>query len=364
MRTATSLLVIALMCTSCYVRIGGSRSSVKYNDEIDFETFIRPVENGLEDGYYPSKFQIISGTEGIIAGYNGENTAIFVTSDGGKNWQKKAQFPNVYCESLQNSRDRAYCHLYSTETLGNQRIMSSEGDYSIWETILEDEHTIKNFKAFGNGVLMAQIPVPETNSTVSGRKYYSVLSKDYGKTWQKTEPYLNLPRTLSYTAEDVIYVPDSTVSEIARFNPVTFQNDTIYNSRELIIEIVGGQDIVGLWEGHRTNFYQISGNQMKFLSSIYDRRHPLRNYTPDELHQYGDTLYTIITPLTYMGKRTTYISTDKAQTWREVNAGKATDEQYNPRVTIYHKDRIVSYCVVEKDGRRQDYIRIIRPKVD
>ena len=65
-----------------------------------------------------------------------------------------------------------------------------------------------------------------------------------------------------------------------------------------------------------------------------------------------------------------FASTDRARTWTRVSTKSEIDNQLdsvwtpegNAWFMAWYKDRMVSYCVGYKDGKRQDFIKVIRPK--
>lgn len=94
---------------------------------------------------------------------------------------------------------------------------------------------------------------------------------------------------------------------------------------------------------------------------------PFRNYIPSEIYQYGDVVYTKVIPLTYKSKASFFISIDRARSWTKINFRSDFEnklDKVEPFVDdwpmVGYKDRMVSYCVGYKDGKRQDLIKVIR----
>ena len=366
MRKSIILLLLAVpLFVSCYVRING-RPKVrnKVVVEMDVKTYL--VDLGIDDDYYPTKLLIDSDMQGILAAYDGEGTAFFATSDGGKTWEKKGVIKDVMCNLIQKCDDVIYCHFFNVNNLDEECVLSSKDNGETWNTVLKSEHSIYKFNAFKGGVLVALMIVPETINTTFKQEYYLIMSVNHGKDWKDLRPYMvnNLKSTeICFIDNSVIYTC-AKENDVIKFNLITFQSDTIYRSRKLLTSLTGGEDVIGIWEGHRANFYRITKDTTVFMSSIWNPKERLRNYIPHEVYQFEDTIYTYIIELTYNGKHQNYISTDRAKTWSKVNFETPMDEEYATKSTAKtgHKDRIIFYCVGEKDGQRQDFIKIIRPK--
>ena len=63
------------------------------------------------------------------------------------------------------------------------------------------------------------------------------------------------------------------------------------------------------------------------------------------------------------------MSVDRARTWCKINAVSDFEKELDEVEPLSgdwpmagYKDRMVSYCVGCKDGKRQDFIKVIKPK--
>ena len=368
MRKSIILLLLAVpLFVSCYVRING-RPKVrnKVVTEMDVKTYL--VDLRIDNGYYPTKLLIDSDLSGVLAAYNRKGTAFFATSDGGKTWEKKGVIKDVMCDLIQKCDDVIYCHIFNVNNLDEEYVLSSKDNGKTWNTVLKSEHSIYKFNAFKGGVLVALMIVPETINTTFKQEYYLIISVNHGKDWKDLRPYMvnNLKDydKICFTNNSVIYTSGVKETNVIKFNPTTFISDTIYCSKEFQTTLTGGEDIIGIWEGHKANFYRITKDSTMFISSIWNPKERLRDYIPYQIHQFGDVVYTNISELRYNGKNQDYISTDKAKTWSKVNFETPMDEEYATMsmAKTGYKDRIIFYCVGEKDGKRQDFIKVIRPK--
>lgn len=364
-----SILLLFLtmpLFVSCNIRISEKpKTENTAVIEMDMNTYL--VDLGIDDDYYPTELLIDSDMDGVLAAYDGKGTAFFVTSDGGKTWEKRGVIKDVMCKFIQKSEGVIYCHFFNINNLDEECVLSSKDNGKTWNTVLKSEHMIYRFNALKGGILVALVIDPETIDTIFEQEYYLITTVNHGKDWKDLRPYMvnNLKSTeLCFIDNSVIYTSWAKENNVIKFNLITFQSDTIYRSKELMSGLLGGEDVIGIWEGHRANFYRVTKDSTIFMSSIWNPKARLRNYIPHEVYQFEDVVYTYIIELTYNGKHQNYISTDRAKTWSKINFDTTMDEEYATRSSAKtgYKDKIIFYCVGEKDGKRQDFIKVIKPK--
>ena len=133
--------------------------------------------------------------------------------------------------------------------------------------------------------------------------------------------------------------------------------------------IASEEDILGIWNGKRADYFRIEGDSAVFMSRIKFKG-ALTDHIPDRIYQHGNIIYTsVLVPGREPDVRM-FISTDHARSWTQVDTKCSMDKEYDRVWTPVgdawfmagYDDFMVSYCVGEKDGQRQDFIKIIRPK--
>lgn len=361
--TKKVLLVVflTLVCSSCYIRTGLS-TVAGYGTDVNWEIETYPVESGIGDGYGPNKMLVYSDTCGLLAAFNGDETSFYVTSNCGKNWKRRGSVGNLLCRSIAKSKDRFYGCFLSTDPNNGGVIMMSNDVGKTWETILDNRNGIFRFDVQDDGTLVALLTLDEG--------YAILCSVDGGQNWMTSPSSVTRSIVtfgqLSFLSDGVIY---SSKDKVVVMNPASFVTDTIHSSKGLMSDVVSGEDVIGIWEGHRANYYRLIGKHAGLVSSIWDIRRPFRNYIPAEIYQYGDVVYTKIIPLTYKARTSLLMSVDRARTWSVINVESDFEKELDavePSASDWpmagYKDKMLSYCVGYKDGKRQDFIKIIRPK--
>ena len=358
-----TLLVVflAFACSSCCIRT--DRSAVAgLGTDVDLEIDAYPVESGIGEKYGPNKMSVYSDTCGLLAAFNGDETSFFLTSDCGKTWTKRGSVDNLLCRSIAKSGDRFYGCFLSTNPNDGGVIMSSDDVGKTWRTILDNKNGIFQFDVQDDGTLIALLTLDEG--------YAILCSVDGGQNWIPSPSSVTRSIVafgqLSFLRDRMVY---SSKDKVVVMDPVSFVTDTIHSSRGLMSGVVSGEDVIGIWEGHRANYYRFKGKHADFVSSIWNIKNPFRNYIPAEIYQYGNVVYTKIIPLTYKARTSLFLSLDRASTWTEINVVSDFEKELDmvePSANDWpmtgYKDMMVSYCVGYKDGKRQDFIKVIRPK--
>ena len=366
MRTATSLLIIALMCTSCHIRKNSDDKG-----QARYEILEYPIENGIGEDYYPSELKAYDDERWILSARHVSwgRTAFFETSNAGKDWEKKSSDNEKgFYENLCVGKDgRLYCsspHGFGEDTKTHDRILSSDNAGESWITLCEFNEEIEGLTVNDGGVFVQIFKKTGPKSTRS-----IMVSDDGCNSW----------RTLVKDNHLASHFGDNIVADLARenrhlivsVNTKTQDLDTIRNNCQTTNQVIAGEDIIGIWNGRRADYYRIVKDTAVYMSRIrYDL--PRTSHVPTQIHQHGDIVYTSVLVPSDMSRIEMFISTDRAKSWTQVNTNNSFSHEYDnvwtPAGSAWfmagYKDRIVSYCVVEKDGQRQDFIRIIRPKVD
>ncbi len=355
------MVFLTTACSSCYNRIGQG-GLAGFGADVNWEIEAYPVENGIGEEYGPNKMLVYSDTCGLLAAFNGDETSFYLTSDCGLTWMKMGSVDNLLCRFIAKYGELFYGCFISTDSNDGGVIMVSDDVGRTWETILDNKNGIFRFDVQDDGTLVALLTLYEG---------YSILcSVDGGQKWKPSPSSVTRSIVtfgqLSFLSEGMIY---SSKDKVIVMNPVSFATDTIYSGKGLMSGVVAGEDVIGLWEGHRANYYRLKGKHADPVSSIWNIRKPFRNYIPAEIYQYGDVVYTKVIPLTYKSKASLFISMDRARTWTEINLDNDYEkklEKVEPSSNDWpmagYKDRMVSYCVGYKDGKRQDFIKVIRPE--
>ena len=363
------ILIIFLLC-SC----GFNRNAVhQAESEYDIETY--PVNEGLDERYVPDKLLICSESKWIMSAWNMDENrkTFFLSEDKGCSWKHKSDFEKWwYCEALVYDGGAVYCSLRDmncdNETIRSGKIRRSADFGESWDELCVFDAEIKHLLVQDStiAVQLCNITKKETKKTVD-IKYSINISNDLGKSWRELE----LPNTftLDFSIDKIILRFYNDNEHLYVITPEQQHIDTILRESSSIVNVVKGEDVIGVWEGHRANFYKVEDGGLSLRSSVRDVLKPGRNQIPAEIYQYGDVVYTKIIPLTYDAKMTTLMSTDGAKTWRRVDLScpfeKQLDSTYIPDRNwpmAGYKESMVSYCVGYRDGRRQDYIKILRPK--
>ncbi len=136
-----------------------------------------------------------------------------------------------------------------------------------------------------------------------------------------------------------------------------------------VTNVVRGDDIVGLTNGGSADYFRIIYCVANFYSRI-QYKGSFVNHTPVQIYQYDGVVFTkvLVPGLSSMSRM--FFSADRARSWAPVSTRAEIDNQldsvWTPEGDAWfmagYEDRMVSYCVGYKDGKRQDFIKIIRPK--
>ena len=361
-RLLVILIAVPLLC-SC----GGNHREKPYGMVNDIEVKAFFVKSGIGGNDYPKDLLILSDSVALLSTVNDVGTSFFSSFDKGETWKKTGTVKGfLFFGNFVEHNGTIYSKFISSMAESSYEcVMKSENKGLSWKCILENDEGIDEFRVLESGAMTAVLWRKD--------RYSLQISKDSGGKWYSVYDFSNSDNTC-VIGNKIMFLPNSHVGKILMIDINSsdidiFKIDTLYTSDQLLISIKGGEDIVGIWEGHRANFYKVEDGGLSLRSSVRDVLKPGRNQIPAEIYQYGDVVYTKIIPLTYDAKMTTLMSTDGAKTWRRVDLScpfeKQLDSTYIPDRNwpmAGYKESMVSYCVGYRDGRRQDYIKILRPK--
>lgn len=374
-RIILPLLAVAMAVSSCHFRFGGS-GVARLDADVDLELYAYPVESGIGDRYSPLNLLLCSDEKWVLTARDIEDSgcAFFITSDKGKNWECRSWFEdNWMCGEIVMDKESLYCFFNDLDriaetTVKSGKIMRSDDYGDTWtELVVFDgnvEHLIVN-----DGVIAVQLCVV---SDKSGNRNFEVthsirISDDDGLNWRElrlTEPFVSSFSDGNIAAKE--YGDSDKLLEISLSGLCT---DTIHCSFKSAVQIVRGEDIVGVWNGGKADYFRIAGKTLTFASRIeYGSR--LSDYIPEHIYQYGDLVYTSVLHPGLNQSEKMFVSNDRGKSWATVSTESEVDRQldrvWTPDGDAWfmagYKDRMVSYCVGYKGDRRQDFIKVVRPK--
>lgn len=332
------------------------------------------AETSLEGDYCPSRMLILHDVYVIAAwSINEQATAFFVSSDGGLNWGKTAIFKYWMCETLKNEEDLIYCGGYDTRQTGvtvkcgkvfcSKDFGATWNDYGVFDGVVED------VQMYGPSVMVVQMYSVNKNEDTGTLKSKGVrlITNDGGETWTTLDE-TNGCNEIVLSERDVLAVFWNGTGTVVRINPKERMADTVRNM-PVVTQLIQGEDVIGGWNRKCADYFRLSGDSALFVSRIR-YKNAMADHIPERIYQYGDVVYTmVLTPGANETARM-FVSVDRARTWSHVRTETPIDAQFD---TVYtptgnawfmagYKDRMVSYCVGYKGGRRQDFIKVVKPK--
>lgn len=364
MKRATTLLIITLMCTSCHIR-----RNVGEQGQAGYEILEYYAENGIGEDYYPSELRAYDEDRWIMSArhVSGNRTAFFENYNAGKDWEKKSSEneKGLYENICVGTDGRLYCsspHGFGEDAKPHDRILSSDNAGGSWETLCDFNDDIERLTVNAGGVFVQIFQRTDSNSTHS-----IIVSDDGCKSWRTLVNYNHLA---SHFGENI--VADITRENghlIVSINTKTQSLDTIRNNCLTPNQVVAGDDITGIWNGRSAEYYRIVKDTAVYMSRIrYDL--PRTSHVPTQIHQCGDIVFTSVLVPSDKSRIEMFISNDRAKSWTQINTNSPFSQEYdsvwtpvgNAWFMVGYKDRMMSYCVGKRNGHRQDFIKILRPK--
>lgn len=369
MKKATTLLIITLMCTSCHIR-----RNVGEQGQAGYEILEYYVENGIGEDYYPSKLLICDEERWVMSTrHEGEHSSTFyTTSDGGKNWEKGYDSGgNWICDNLVIDSGTLDCSLRDEGrngvTVKSGRIISST-DYGVtWKDLFLLDAEVRQLLVTNRIIGLQLYSASEKAGQKTYDIKYSIELSDSNNIFHSITSLDNSSPT-SFS-RDRIAVGLNNENMILSFNPLTERIDSIIGSFKIINQIRYGEDILGVWNRKTADYFRIIGDSAHFVSRI-KFQDASSDHIPDCIHQHGDIVYTSVYVPGMQPDVRMFISTDRAKSWTQVSAKGPISNEYDQvwtpvganRFMAGYKEQVVSYCVGERNGHRQDFIKILRPK--
>ena len=366
MKRTIILILLTLTCGSCYVKHTGTPAG--------YEIIEYPVENGIGTEYHPSRLLLCDNNKWILSASHKQekSSTFFTTSDGGRNWEKKFSPGGGWnCNNIVIQDSILYCSFYDLVrrgvTVNRGRVMSSTDFGSTWKDHLLLNDEVQQLLVADQTIAVQLLSVSKRD----GKKTYDIgYSIVFSHGDDKIHCLHSLDNAFSYSfSQDKIAVDVNNGDYILIINPATEKIDSVRNNFKTAYKFIYGEDILGVWNGKRADYFRIEGDSAVFMSRIKFKG-ALTDHIPDRIYQHGNIIYTsVLVPGREPDVRM-FISTDHARSWTQVDTKCSMDKEYDRVWTPVgdawfmagYDDFMVSYCVGEKDGQRQDFIKIIRPK--
>ena len=360
---------LALLLFSC-------QGSIKQSGSV-YEILSFPVENGIAETDYPVGLLMMSNKDAVLIARSKNTypeilTSLYKSVDEGRNWAKVFTTKDWKAEHLEERDGIIYIanNAASTEKEQRSEILYSKDTGRTWQTLKHFGSKLLVIKPMEQSGMVAYQSSEDT-SEYSKISYKCLVSSQKSPEWE--DAHIDMcagPNLTSLSKDKLIY----TAGFPYRIFQVSFGDltkDTL-RIRPLICPsqiIASEEDIFGIWNGKRADYFRIAGDSAVFVSRIRFKG-ALTDHIPDRIYQHGDIVYTsVLVPGREPDVRM-FISTDRARSWTQVDTKGPIDKEYDRVWTPVgeawfmagHNDFMVSYCLGEKDGRRRDFIKIIRPK--
>lgn len=366
------LVFLVLACSSCYIRIGERKAPTQDNLILDAYS----VDNGIGDRYIPCEMAICSDDMWVLSVWNMTDSCntFFLSVDNGVNWKMLSSLDKKWtCENVLVDNDIIYCSALNQDRIGKTTVNAGKIFRSIdygesWEELFVFDAYVEHMMVVDSSLAVQLCSVTE----VDGKDVYDVehtiqISNDLGKTW-RVYTFGNL-YVSSFSSDKITVAVGGRRESILEIIPERQIIDTISSDSKMITNVVRGDDIVGLTNGGSADYFRIIDGVANFYSRI-QYGGPFVNHTPVRIYQYDSIVFTKVLVPGLNSTSKMFASIDRARTWTQVSAKSEIDNQldsvWTPEGNAWfmagYKDRMVSYCVGYKDGKRQDFIKVIRPK--
>lgn len=366
------LVFLVLACSSCYIRIGERKAPTQDNLILDAYS----VDNGIGDRYIPCEMAICSDDMWVLSVWNMTDSCntFFLSVDNGVNWEMLSSLDKKWtCENVLVDNDIIYCSALNQDRIGKTTVNAGKIFRSIdygesWEELFVFDAYVEHMMVVDSSLAVQLCSVTE----VDGEDVYDVehtiqISNDLGKTW-RGYTFGNF-YVSSFSSDKITVAVGGRRESILEIIPERQIIDTISSDSKMITNVVRGDDIVGLTNGGSADYFRIIDGVANFYSRI-QYGGPFVNHTPVRIYQYDSIVFTKVLVPGLNSTSKMFASIDRARTWMRVSAKSEIDNQldsvWTPEGNAWfmagYKDRMVSYCVGYKDGKRQDFIKVIRPK--
>ena len=369
MKRTIILILLTLTCGSCYVKHTGTPAG--------YEIIEYPVENGIGTEYHPSRLLLCDNNKWILSASHKQekSSTFFTTSDGGRNWEKTFSPGGGWnCNNIVIQDNILYCSFHDLVrrgvTVNRGRVMSSTDFGSTWKDHLLLDDEVQQLLVADQTIAVQLLSVSKRD----GKKTYDIaysIGFSHGDD-NIISLFPGLDSTFSsYFSQNNIVVGLYKNNAVIIIDPITEEIDSIRHNLKHVNHMIYGEDILGVWNGKLADYFRIAGDSAHFVSRIKFQG-PFSDHIPDKLYQHGDVVYTSVLVPGMKPEVRMFISTDHAKSWTRVYTkgpmDKECDSVWTPvganRFMAGYDDFVVSYCVSEKDGQRQDFIKIIKPKAE
>ncbi len=366
------LVFLVLACSSCYIRIGGRKAPTQEYVILDAYS----VEKGIGERYSPCELVICSEDMWVLSVWdmNESCNAFFLTADKGINWVMLSSLDKEWtCENMLMDNDIIYCSARNQGRIGKTtvkagKIFRSQDYGKSWEEMFVFDAYVEHLMVVDSTLAVQLCAVTEVDEEdIYDVEHTIHISNDMGKTWN-CYGFGNF--YVSYFSSDRITVAvGGKYESMLEIIPERQTVDTIRNDSQMVTNVVRGVDIVGLANGGSADYFRIIDGVANLYSRI-QYEGPFVNHTPVQIYQYDSVVLTKVLVPGLNSTSKMFASTDRARSWTPVSTRTEIDHQldsvWTPEGDAWfmagYKDRMVSYCVGYKDGKRQDFIKVIRPK--
>lgn len=335
------------------------------------------VQNGISETDYPVGLTLMSPQEAVLVArvkntYPHIQTKLYKTADGGKNWEKVFSTMDWNADKIEERDGVLYVSNTKDLTAKAQtsEILSSKDTGRTWQKVIGFDSkllAVKAIEASGIAVYLSS----DNEKTSKGQTVYRLLVNN-----QDNEGWKDAGIDKSAGPNSICLSEKSAMCSagypyrIFRIGYKDLTKDTLV-LKNLICpyQIIAGEDIIGIWNGKRADYFRVSGDSAAFMSRIRFRG-SLTDHIPDRIHQCGDIVYTSVLVPGAQPDARMFISTDRAKSWTQIKTECPLDKEYDrvwtPEGSSWfmaaYKDKMFSYCLGEKDGKRMDFIKTIQPK--
>lgn len=363
------IFLLAMALSSCWIRTGERRRN---EGQTDFEVKAYYVESGIGNRYRPWKLLLCSNEEWVLVAWDLDEprNTFFFTSDRGINWVYCSELDvNFVCEEILADNDVLYCSVRDyNRVLNSSKILQSK-DYGFnWTDLFAFDGNVEHLMVVDSTIAFQLCTEKKEEGKDSSEINYTIhISNDMGIGWRILEP--EVPFTSAFSGGEIMVGEYGNRNNVLEISPERQAVDTIHSDFYSMVQIIKGDDVIGVWNGGKADYFRVVGDSLAFLSRIkFESR--LSDYIPEEIYQDDDVVYTSVLRPGYHPKYKMFASIDRARTWTQVSTKSEIDNQldsvWTPEGNAWfmagYKDRMVSYCVGYKDGMRQDFIKVIRPK--
>ena len=363
------IFVFASLLFSC-------QRAIKQSSSV-YEILSFPTECGISETDYPVGMLVMSNKEAVLIArskktYPEIRTSLYKTLDEGRNWEKVFSTMNWETERLEERDGVIYIanNVTSTEKEQGSEILYSKDTGRTWQTLRHFNSKLLAIKPMRPSGIIAYQSIEDTAERYKISYKCLVYSQDNDK-WEDASIDKHAGTNLTSLSKDKLFYSAGFPYRIFQVNLGNLIKDTL-RIRPLICPsqiIAGEDDILGIWNGKRADYFRIVGDSAVFASRIKFNG-ALTNHIPDRIYQHGNVVYTSVLVPGKAPDVRMFISTDHAESWTQVDTKGPMDKEYDRVWTPVgdawfmagYDDFMVSYCVGEKDGQRQDFIKIIRPK--